>query len=164
MKKLSFYDRLLAVTLGPVIVVIGLGAAAVAYRLRGDERGNARAARCVDSILKLLFFVFSSTSTSIFQAFACDDQFDDGRRVLACDYSISCKTPKWRAFRAYAVVCVFVYPIGIVCLFTTLLVKSRSRIDPPLGETGSRRAGIKGRRGKLNKNGGGRKQYCERKH
>ena len=50
-------------------VVIGLGAAAVAYRLRGDERGNARAARCVDLILKLLFFVFSSTSTSIFQAF-----------------------------------------------------------------------------------------------
>ena len=59
--------------------------------------------------------------------------------MLACDYSISCKTSKFRAFSAYAIVCVFVYPIGIVALFTTLVVTRRRAIDPPLGEDGAKR-------------------------
>ncbi|KAH8046725.1 hypothetical protein JL720_16320 [Aureococcus anophagefferens] len=35
--------------------------------------------------------------------------------------------------------CVFVYPIGIVALFTTLVVARRRAIDPPLGDDGARR-------------------------
>ncbi|KAH8053281.1 hypothetical protein JL722_9504 [Aureococcus anophagefferens] len=108
-KKLSFYDRLLAVTIGPV-----LASAALWNRRRGFE-------------------------DQVYQAFACDDSFDDGRSLLACDYSISCKTSKFRAFSAYAIVCVFVYPIGIVALFTTLVVARRRAIDPPLGDDGARR-------------------------
>ncbi|KAH8093589.1 hypothetical protein JL720_4732 [Aureococcus anophagefferens] len=130
-KKLSFYDRLLAVTIGPVLASAALGIVAVASR--------TRSAKCIDLFLKLCFFVFSSTSTSIFQAFACDDSFDDGRSLLACDYSISCKTSKFRAFSAYAIVCIFVYPIGIVALFTTLVVARRHAIDPSLGDDGARR-------------------------
>ncbi|EGB05994.1 hypothetical protein AURANDRAFT_72082 [Aureococcus anophagefferens] len=130
-KKLSFYDRLLAVTIGPVLASAALGTVAVVSK--------TRSAKCIDLFLKLCFFVFSSTSTSIFQAFACDDSFDDGRSLLACDYSISCKTSKFRAFSAYAIMCVFVYPIGIVALFTTLVVARRRAIDPPLGDDGARR-------------------------
>ncbi|KAH8073097.1 hypothetical protein JL721_3075 [Aureococcus anophagefferens] len=130
-KKLSFYDRLLAVTIGPVLASAALGIVAVVSKTRSTK--------CIDLFLKLCFFVFSSTSTSIFQAFACDDSFDDGRSLLACDYSISCKTSKFRAFSAYAIVCVFVYPIGIVALFTTLVVARRRAIDPPLGDDGARR-------------------------
>ena len=132
---LNFYHRLLVVTLGPISVALALCAAALVARRRGRHAG---AAAFIDLVLKLCFFVFSSTSTSIFQAFACDDSFDDGRAVLAADYSISCKTDRWRAFAAYAGVMVAVYPVGIVCLFTALLCRHRDAIDPPLGAHGKR--------------------------
>ena len=128
--RLTFYHRLLLVTLGPIFVAMALCAAALVARRRGRPAG---AAAFIDLDLKLCFFVFASTSTSIFQAFACDDTFDDGRAVLAADYSISCKTDRWRGFAAYAGIMVAVYPVGIVCLFAALLFRHRTAIDPPLG-------------------------------
>ncbi|CAH0380210.1 unnamed protein product [Pelagomonas calceolata] len=133
--RLTFYHRLLLVTLGPILVALALCAAAVVARRRGRPAG---AAAFIDLVLKLCFFVFASTSTSIFQAFACDDTFDDGRAVLAADYSISCKTDRWRGFAAYAGIMVAVYPVGIVCLFSALLFKHRKAIDPPLGPHGAK--------------------------
>ena len=133
--RLTFYHRLLLVTLGPICVALALCAAARVARRR--ER-PADAAAFIDLVLKLCFFVFASTSTSIFQAFACDDTFDDGRAVLAADYSISCKTDRWVGFAAYAGIMVAVYPVGIVCLFSALLFKHRKAIDPPLGPHGAK--------------------------
>jgi hypothetical protein len=133
--RLTFYHRLLLVTLGPIFVALALCAAAIVARQRGRPAG---AAAFIDLVLKLCFFVFASTSTSIFQAFACDDTFDDGRAVLAADYSISCKTDRWRGFAAYAGIMVAVYPVGIVCLFSALLFKHRKAIDPPLGPHGAK--------------------------
>ena len=104
--------RLLAVTLGPLILILGLLIAARIARVRGKA---AAAEWYIDLVLKLCFLVFTSTSTSIFQTFACDDTFDDGRSVLACDTSLSCKSPRHRAFKAYSAVMIFVYPVGIVC-------------------------------------------------
>ena len=133
--RLTFYHRLLLVTLGPICVALALCAAARVARQRGRPAG---AAAFIDLVLKLCFFVFASTSTSIFQAFACDDTFDDGRAVLAADYSISCKTDRWVGFAAYAGIMVAVYPVGIVCLFSALLFKHRKAIDPPLGPHGAK--------------------------
>ena len=110
-ERLTFYHRLLLVTLGPIFVALALCTAAMVARWRGRSAG---AAAFIDLVLKLCFFVFASTSTSIFQAFACDDTFDDGRAVLAADYSISCKTDRWRGFAAYAGVMVAVYPLSLI--------------------------------------------------
>ena len=94
------------------------------------------AALYFDLFLKLLYFVFASTSTVIFQTFACDDTFDDGRAVVAVDFSLSCNSPQWDVHVGYGVFMVLVFPVGIPYLFGHLLFKNRQAIDPPLSTEG----------------------------
>ncbi|KAK7233211.1 hypothetical protein SO694_00038132 [Aureococcus anophagefferens] len=62
------------------------------------------------------------------------ERFDSDAIVSAIEEAIMAK-----AFSAYAIMCVFVYPIGIVALFTTLVARAPPRDRPPLGDDGARR-------------------------
>lgn len=46
--------------------------------------------------------VFTSTSTVIFQTFACDGEVMEGQRLLRADYRLSCDTPTHVWFQVYA--------------------------------------------------------------
>ena len=69
---------------------------------------------------------------------ACDDTFDDGRAVLAVDFSLSCKSPQWDSHVVYGVFMLLVFTVGIPCLFFRLLFANRQAIDPPLSAAGMR--------------------------
>eukprot|EP00752_Nemacystus_decipiens_P008583 g7664.t1 len=99
--NISFYKRLVGVTLGPLVVLAFLGTTyAVAMRVhrggRGRESSEARqraVVRHASAALLVLFLVFSSVSTTVFSTYACDYVEDLDVSLLRADYSISCDTP-----------------------------------------------------------------------
>ena len=75
-------------------------------------------------MLLLLFFVYSSVSSTVFRMFACDD-VDDGHTYLRADYRIKCTDAKHRLLQAYAAVMIAVYPVGIPFLYAVILFRYR---------------------------------------
>ena len=60
----------------------------------------------------------------------CDDDFDDGSSYLAVDYSVSCDTDTYKLMYAYAVICVFLIPIGVPAMYAVLLGQRRHLVNP----------------------------------
>ena len=63
-----------------------------------------------------------TTSSKIFQTFQCytlDD--DEGSSFLRADFSVDCSTYVHGLMRSYAILMVFVYPIGMPVLYVYLL-------------------------------------------
>ncbi|CAM9283120.1 unnamed protein product [Laminaria digitata] len=82
----------------------------------------------------VLFFVYSSVSSTVFQMFACDS-LDDGKLYLRADYCILCTDAKHRALQAFAGFMIVVYPVGIPLLFAVLLNRHCKVLsDPGAGE------------------------------
>ena len=65
----------------------------------------------------------------MFQAFSCYS-FDSGEHVLKADLGIDCDASNRPAIVTYAVVMVFVYPIGITLMYAILLWRQRKAICP----------------------------------
>ena len=81
------------------------------------------------TVLLVMFLVYSSASSMIFQTFDCDF-LDDGGDYLRADYTIECDGPRHRAVMIYAGVMVFIYPVGIPACFAYLLFrKCRVLVD-----------------------------------
>jgi hypothetical protein len=59
------------------------------------------------------FLFFSPTSIVVLQTFVCET-FEDGTQALVADSSIECYTTEHIWCILYAVVMVFIYPIGMV--------------------------------------------------
>ena len=85
----------------------------------------------------------STTVLRFFQCVSYDKGMADGStevlKVLQADHDISCESPSYHAWKAYAAVMLFVYPIGVPVLYWTLLFRHRKQINPevndsPLGE------------------------------
>ena len=74
----------------------------------------------VSAVLWLTFLVYSTVSSIVFQAFACD-KLDDGGDYLRADYRILCTSAKHRAFMVYSGFMILVYPVGILVLYLYLL-------------------------------------------
>ena len=64
----------------------------------------------------------------VLEALNCDSDFDDGESYLRADYSISCTTSTYMAYRSHAVVMLLVYPIGIPLFCFLLLFVHRDAI------------------------------------
>ncbi|CAN0170750.1 unnamed protein product, partial [Ectocarpus sp. 4 AP-2014] len=138
---LDFHDRLLLSTICPIIALLFLAATySAGWRI---NRGNAEALqlvwdRHVSMVLLLLFLVYSSVSSVVFQTYACD-QLDGGGEYLRADYRIECDSSKHQGFRVYAGFMILLYPVGIPALYGALLFRARdvlekdpdSREDPP---------------------------------
>ncbi|CAM9315423.1 unnamed protein product, partial [Laminaria digitata] len=104
----NFYDRLVATTLVPFVLVAAL---AFTYRAANRRAGIGSAgvvartaawSRHVAAGLLVTFLVFTSASSVVFNTFPCDDGVVDGESYLRADYSISCNTRLHAFFRAYA--------------------------------------------------------------
>ncbi|KAG5188745.1 hypothetical protein JKP88DRAFT_177684 [Tribonema minus] len=134
----TFYEKLLAMTLGPLVAVALLGcswlwAVAREHRLRRVAGADAaRAARLKalrkhwTAFLALTFLVYGTVSSIIFQTFACDYMQELDTYYLRADYSIQCynNSEYWRYF-AYAMTMFVVYPLGVPALYALLLCFKR---------------------------------------
>lgn len=125
---IDFYDRLLAITIAPLIVLAFLGLTFCISRARcaGDEGGMARARKKhLAALILVTFLVYSTASSTIFQTFACD-ACDDGLYYLRADYSLVCHmggvtNERHLGYMVYAGCMVLVYPVGIPALYGFLL-------------------------------------------
>ena len=81
-------------------------------------------------ILVLLYFMLTTISTKICNAFACT-AFDDGQELhefLSADMHIRCDSLKYRNIVAFATVMFVVFPIGVPTLMFVLLWRRRRDI------------------------------------
>ena len=126
--EVDFHDRLLWMTITPVVMMCFLGltyAIAVRKYGRSSEMSlrNARQ-KHVSMVLLVTFLVYSSVSSVVFKMFVCDD-LDDRKIYLRADYTITCDSPKHRALQIYASLMIFLYPVGIPTLYACLLFTHR---------------------------------------
>ncbi|CAN0512970.1 unnamed protein product, partial [Scytosiphon promiscuus] len=128
----DFYYSLLVSTIGP-LVAAGLVLLSRAATLRrcpaGDQdRRSKTERRHASAMFWISFLVYSTSSATIFQTFACDD-LDDGTSFLRVDHSVQCYTPKHEGFMWYAGVMSIVYPFGIPFCYALSLCGARNGIQ-----------------------------------
>ena len=66
-------------------------------KLKKEQHLEGVRAQCVGFFLFVTYFVFPSTSCTLFRIYSCNTEFDDGQIWLKVDYSISCNHTSWRA-------------------------------------------------------------------
>ncbi|CAN0422344.1 unnamed protein product [Ascophyllum nodosum] len=123
----DFHGRLLIMTMGPILIMIILrGTYSYVVRRHDATEETIQIAqhKHVSAVLFILFLVYSSTSSMVFQMFDCD-ALDDGHRYLRADYTIYCDELRHRALLIYAGFMVLVYPLGIPAVFAFLLYRNR---------------------------------------
>ncbi|CAM9782397.1 unnamed protein product, partial [Laminaria digitata] len=130
----DFHDRLIADTILP-LTILGILGMTYAIALRRDSTADDRLRERIrnkhlSAVLFLLFFVYSSVSSTAFGMFACDS-LDDGEEYLRADYRILCTDAKHRALQGYAAIMILVYPVGIPLLFVVLLYRHRVVLADP---------------------------------
>jgi hypothetical protein len=126
--------RLLAATLGPFILfglafLILLIKRLVLMNTFNPYRTPQMQKDFITCVIVITFLIFSPTSITIFEAFACE-KFDDGSELLIADYSIDCKSPAYRYFAAYAGVMILVYPCGIPAAYYMILTYYHKFVNP----------------------------------
>lgn len=125
--SVDFHDRLLIATISPIVVLLSLaGTYAVAARI---HRGKVQVLQYiwnkhVSVVLFVMFVVYSSVSSVLFQTFACEE-LDDDKVYLRADYRIECNSSKHRQFQAFAGFMTLVYTVGIPGFFAALLFRDR---------------------------------------
>ena len=86
----------------------------------------------------LTYLVLPSVTTHIFQTFLCTnidplhETTNENNSFLTADMNISCKSDYYYRGRAYAIFMIFVYPIGIPCMYMYLLNSHRNEIEKRL--------------------------------
>jgi hypothetical protein len=136
----TFYDRLLFTTIAP-LVVMSLLTGMYLYVRRKLRRGGLpplelrrfqRAAEKHEvALLLIMFLLYSTISTMVFQTFSCNDLEEVNKSYLRADYSIECGTPTHHAYCAYAAIMVIVYPVGIPLAYFLLLWRQREVLQRP---------------------------------
>ena len=124
--NVNFYGRLLFATIAPLVV---LGVLALTYTVARSRNSPARLqavrSKHLSVALFVLFAVYSSVSFTVFKTFVCDDTLEGEVTYLRADYSLTCLTREHTAWKAYAGVMIFLYPVGIPALFAWWLVSNR---------------------------------------
>jgi len=132
---IDFHDKLLYVTLGPLVAMAILGGTyAVAMRKTGISdyaRGIVRR-KHVSMALLLTFLIYSSVSSTLFKMFACDD-LEDGKRYLRADYRIDCDSSKHIVLQIYTSFMIALYVVGIPGFYGVLLYNNRVALKMSVG-------------------------------
>lgn len=123
----NFYIRLMVATITPIvgltILAYGYSMAKVRY-LTSPQCVITVRRRHLHAALLIVFFVYSSVSSTIFQTFACEEN-SLGDSSLKADHSILCGTDEHLKFKVYATVMAAIYPIGIPVFFFLWLLRNR---------------------------------------
>ena len=126
-------------TLIPPVVLVAIAAAAA---LRCSCVAREQRPGVVDAAwywsLFALYVLVPSTSSYCLRYFACLDYeggYGDDISILQIDPMIACTSNSWkRAWMPYAVVAIFVYPVGVPLGFAVALWRLRARVNPPLAD------------------------------
>jgi len=124
---IDFHDRLLASTIPPLVALVFMaGTYGAAVRI---NRGEPEALQTiwnkhVSMVLLLTFFVYSSVSSVLFSAYACEE-LEGGNVYLRADYRIRCDSSEHKAYEAYAGIMIVLYTVGIPALYGYLLFRHR---------------------------------------
>ena len=142
----SYFDKLVFVTLTPVVVVFVIAAVcAMRYACVDQSRRSKVLEGGAYWILFALYCLIPSTSAYCFRYFSCatyvgydDDEGlydlpDDGDKtikVLRIDPMISCTSPSYDNWLPYVVISIVVYPIGVPLGFAIVLWRQREHLNP----------------------------------
>lgn len=136
----DYLHALQFVTAGPLAVTVALfGVYKLWERLSRAAAADVLTARKSVYLAFLLttYAVYSTSSSVVIRALQCDSDFRDardspfyGESYLYADYSVSCGSRRYRLHRAYAIVMVFVFPLGIPLLYFGLLLGAKATIAP----------------------------------
>jgi hypothetical protein len=130
--EFNFHDRLVAMTLGPIVLVLGIivtyGIQRLRYHFQGDANDKVLhlQTRCVWIVVILLYTVFPSVSATIFQTFIYDERLDVV--YLKADYSIERDDDDHQWHVVYASVMGVVYCMGIPLASSIALYMKRGQI------------------------------------
>ena len=113
----GFFGRILTRTLVPIAIIIIL---VVAGRVLQRKNQLELARLCSTAWFYVIFLVYPSCSSVIFQAFICDP-LEDGSEVLRVDCAIVCWQGEHITIAIYAFLMLFVYPLGTPTFFAALL-------------------------------------------
>lgn len=133
----NYYDDLMYATIGPIVVLAGLyGVYRIAKRRNRHSETAMRAVqhRHVSIAIFVVFFLYSTVSRIIFEAFDCE-KLDNNVTYLKADYSLICTSTEHRAYVAYAIVMIFVYPIGIPGVLSWWLWRNRGILKHESSQT-----------------------------
>ena len=128
------WDYLFKLELYTILPVLFLCVHAAAYAAVRPRRGPRAADTFALLALLVLHLSYTSVSNTIFRSLFCDDAYGDepdgspfrDGSWLAADYAVSCRTRRYRWHAAYAIFCVFVYPLGVPLVFFVLLYQTRA--------------------------------------
>ena len=126
----DYFDLVAEITIPPILVCAVL---LILHKKRKDKSCVA----WLQAFLLVLFCILPPCSSKIFSALDCrtykgyeDD--DDTVKFLRVDYQIECTSERYRSLIILTSVMIFVYPIGIPCLFAILLWRAREALVEPL--------------------------------
>ncbi|CAM9452577.1 unnamed protein product [Choristocarpus tenellus] len=91
-------------------------------------------ARHATVVLIVSYIFYTQVSTVIFQTFACEELTDVGESYLRADFRISCHAAEHSRYILFAVIMIFIYPIGIPALFAFVLWRQKGLINPTVDE------------------------------
>lgn len=121
------YDYLDTLTVMTAVPVGGLAALFVGYQVtkRALPRDRKQAVKNALSMVALVvtFLVFTACSKVVIRTLMCDSDFGApseaahspyyGASYLIADYSVDCHSARYKVHREYAMLMLFVYPLGV---------------------------------------------------
>jgi hypothetical protein len=152
--RTNFYQRLLVITIAPIVATLTLACSYAIARCRqrvcsADSRVELQRTSAIDKawdrhvtlFLTMTFYIYSTVSTALFQIHACDsidDRATPHTRYLRADYSLQCGTSKHRNFQIYAGVMTALYVAGIPFLYAVILWCQRKELNrKPITSSGA---------------------------
>ena len=127
----GFLGSLVVRTALPLLLILLLAAFSKGFRIYGKEE---IAGMLSSGWFVVLFLVYPSCSSAVFQAFMCDEM-DDGSAYLRVDYSMRCYAENKGAWdeeyigvMVYAILMSFIYPLGTPLLYVAVLYANRDAI------------------------------------
>ena len=138
----GYWDRMLFTILFPIAIAVCGFVCSVVYVLRSKSRGSSTikgnswspvrvgGLLALPHLLSLSFLVFPMVSSTAFQAFPCDEPFDDddGGSFLLADFAIECGTEAHNKVMMLAWIGILLYPVGISLLYIVLFRKANRAI------------------------------------
>lgn len=131
---INFYDNLLASTLVPfAIILLIIVLCTVGPKGVGPKKGIMRRSTGEKIVLFVAYCILPTVSLQLGKTFACTE-FPDKSRWLSADLTLQCTSTNgsrsltWTVMQVYALLMIFIYPLGIPFVFYYLLDRSKKLI------------------------------------
>jgi len=121
----GFMASLVLKTALPLAVMLALAFTSSMLRRCGK---HDVASLCSSGWFYLLFLIYPSASSAIFQAFVCDS-LEDGTPLLRVDYAVTCWEGSHVTAVIYALFMVLVYPLGTPLLYAAIIYANSDALE-----------------------------------